>query len=296
MPEATPLMTPDDSPPQPDERARRGRHVWGTVWRILVVVMLPFCLYAPFELEARLAAEGEPPPPVRAGLEIGALVAMLLVTAFMAWRAKLRLTDLGLGAKRMLPGLVAGLLLGSLWLLACGAAPAALGWLRVGSWRPFDALTGIVLIGTAANVLMQELLFRGYPFAVTAQRHGPRAAFGVSVLLFVLLHLGPALEWPFALVSLTATGVLFAELRRRTGNLWLCIGVHFAWNALLGPVAGLSVSGHDLAAQGPRLVLDGPAWWTGGSFGLEASPFTAVVTLVAFAIARRWRGSRITAG
>jgi hypothetical protein len=42
--------------------------------------------------------------------------------------------------------------------------------------------------------------------------------------------------------------------------LWLPIGIHFAWNSLLGPVLGLTVSGTDQLGVGWRVFqVEGPA-------------------------------------
>ena len=68
-----------------------------------------------------------------------------------------------------------------------------------------------------------------------------------------------------------------------SGGIWLPLGAHAAWNFLLGPVLGLTVSGRDRIAGGwSAFRFDGPAWITGGEFGIEGS---VVVTLVTATIA-----------
>ena len=45
----------------------------------------------------------------------------------------------------------------------------------------------------------------------------------------------------------------------RSGALWLPIGIHFGWNALQGPVLGISVTGMDLGHSWHAFAIDGPA-------------------------------------
>jgi hypothetical protein len=74
--------------------------------------------------------------------------------------------------------------------------------------------------------------------------------------------------------------------------------MHAAWNFLLGPALGLTVSGTDELATGWRaFALDGPAWATGGDFGLEGSVLvTVTTTLLVAAILGKIHRTRALAG
>jgi uncharacterized protein len=65
-----------------------------------------------------------------------------------------------------------------------------------------------------------------------------------------------------------------------TRRLWLCVGIHFAWNFTQGGVFSAAVSGGKTTGllQGQMV---GPAWLTGGAFGAEASLVALVVCAVA---------------
>jgi hypothetical protein len=82
-----------------------------------------------------------------------------------------------------------------------------------------------------------------------------------------------------------------------TGNLWMPIGVHFAWNSLLGPVLGLSVSGQDPYNTGTQLfTVEGPRRFTGGTFGLEGGAVVTLTTAIGIlALALAWRRKRLAA-
>ena len=76
-------------------------------------------------------------------------------------------------------------------------------------------------------------------------------------------------------------GVWLAVAYLRTRSLWFPLGVHWAWNWALGSLFGLPVSGiNDLA---PHPLLHGtdlgPAWLTGGSYGIEGG-LACTITLI----------------
>jgi hypothetical protein len=66
-------------------------------------------------------------------------------------------------------------------------------------------------------------------------------------------------------------GVWFGIAYLRTRSLWFPLGIHWAWNWALGSLFGLPVSGVTSIAPYPLLQGTdlGPAWLTGGSFGIE---------------------------
>lgn len=131
-------------------------------------------------------------------------------------------------------------------------------------------LTALVLI-PVRTVVPEELAFRGVLWALVARDHGTRAATAVSSSLFGLWHLPPALgvgrsgrtldvaaalsaRWPLALGTVAFTGlagVLFCELRRRSGSLLAPVGLHWATNGLgvLASAAAWSLTGTDAPAD-----------------------------------------------
>lgn len=65
---------------------------------------------------------------------------------------------------------------------------------------------------------------------------------------------------------------------------WLPIAIHFAWNFLLGPGLGLTVSRQDLGSSWQAFAVNGPAAFTGGTFGLEGGLVVAATTLTMIAL------------
>ncbi|MGH8882379.1 MAG: CPBP family glutamic-type intramembrane protease, partial [Stackebrandtia sp.] len=82
--------------------------------------------------------------------------------------------------------------------------------------------------------------------------------------------------WSSMAIAIEA-GVLLgvAYLWRR--NIWFVVGLHFTWNTVQS-LLGIPTSGHD--PHGLMSVeAHGPALWSGGDFGLEASVVPILVSL-----------------
>ncbi len=80
------------------------------------------------------------------------------------------------------------------------------------------------------------------------------------------------------------SGILFSLAWLRTHGLWIGWGMHFAWNASLGVLFGLPVSGITDFSTLVQTRTFGPLWLTGGDYGPEGALFTAVVILIAIVV------------
>lgn len=214
-----------------------------------------------------------------AGLAIGA-VGMVAVGCWLARRLGMTVADVGLGRRARWADVGLGSAVGLVsYALAVGLAAVA-GWATI-EWNPFDALTAatvaVMTILFAAVAVIEEMLFRGLPFAMIARR-SPAVAVIVTSILFTLFHLGNSGFDAAALIGLFVVGVVLGIARLRTGSLWLVIGWHLTWNLTQSAVFGCAVSGEDLGL--PSLLattLDGPALWVGGDFGLESGLLAVIV-------------------
>src|ERR1700682_2762854 len=146
---------------------------------------------------------------------------------------------------------------------------------------------GRALLSTAVlfivAALAEEAAFRGYPLQTAIRAH--LVAFGIlitSVLPFAAVHLNnPSLN-VLSFTNTALAGVLFAIAYLRTRSLWFPLGIHWAWNFAQGsifggPVSGLTVTDHPLLHSFDK----GPAWVTGGSYGLEGGVCCTIAILLA---------------
>ena len=75
-------------------------------------------------------------------------------------------------------------------------------------------------------------------------------------------------------------GVIMAAAYLATRELWVSIGLHFAWNYTMNTVFSVVVSGHpSLGLLQGR--LSGPDWLSGGAYGVEGSVVALAVTTFA---------------
>jgi membrane protease YdiL (CAAX protease family) len=122
--------------------------------------------------------------------------------------------------------------------------------------------------------LAEEVAFRGFPFRRLVDATGPITATLVTAIVFGLVHLSnPDPTLISTLITMLA-GVLFCVAWFRTHGLWLPWGLHFAWNASMGILFGLPVSGFTDFSSIIRTRTFGRHWITGGSYGPEAAFFT----------------------
>lgn len=140
----------------------------------------------------------------------------------------------------------------------------------------FPALELLTVFIPAA--LHEELAFRGYLFQkIRRWRRG--AAIVITSLAFAALHGGNRGISAVAVVNLILAGVLLALAYERYERLWFPIGIHLVWNLLSGPILGYDVSGYMAKATLFRAAGSGPAWITGGEFGIEGSVWMGVAEL-----------------
>ena len=145
----------------------------------------------------------------------------------------------------------------------------------------------LLLLDTVVLLLLaviQEVVYRGYPFQRLIDALGPSlATFSIALFAAVLEFWNPFAPrggvWvAFFLNWLLCLGYL------RTRALWLTIGFHFAWYASMGLLFGLPIGGVSRYSPVIQTVTRAPEWLTGGDYGPEAAAFTALVLIFAFAV------------
>ncbi|HET9331333.1 MAG TPA: CPBP family intramembrane glutamic endopeptidase [Steroidobacteraceae bacterium] len=191
---------------------------------------------------------------------------LALLVGFVALARRLRLADrasLGYGLPRraFLRELLVGLLVGVATMVAVVAAMSALGLL---DWAPAAALRPVALLQLLAArllsglavALIEETFLRGAMYTAIERESGARAAVLLTALLYAATHffgkvrIPPEQVTPFsglallgqslqalahpaaiadAFLALMAVGVVLALVRRATGNIAACLGLHAGW-------------------------------------------------------------------
>jgi uncharacterized protein len=258
----------------------------GTRLRALGLFFIAIFYYLLAEKAAALAASGLSSGDWFEPVYRGALLFLLLVgyaaMGFAFQHQSRPLTAMGL-VKR--PTAVRefglGVALGWGMMVVCVLAIALDGGLRLTFFTDSHqfGLMALDLLVLALAALLEEVAFRGYPFQRLIEAIGPTLATLLMAVLFALRHL----ENPDATAASTLftvfAGWLFAVAYLRTRALWLPFGIHFAWNAAMGVLFGLPISG--LRAFSPVIEANtrGPFWVTGGGYGPEGSLVAVIVIL-----------------
>jgi membrane protease YdiL (CAAX protease family) len=214
------------------------------------------------------------PKPLRLGwpMLLSAAVAVAGYRWFVMRLERRPITELALaGAGRELWG---GLGIGALLVVATYSVLLASGAFTITG----AAATGVLLKPFPEQVMVavfEEIVFRAIVFGMLQKFWGTKIALGVSTVIFVVAHmpnegfsvLGAAMT---AAASLALSGAYLLS-----GRLWLPISMHFAWNYFSDAVFAVPVSGHP-ARGWLQVATSGPAWLSGGTYGIEGSIVTGI--------------------
>ena len=143
----------------------------------------------------------------------------------------------------------------------------------------FAFVTFILLFGAVG----EEMLFRGYGFQVLLRGIGRFATILPVSVLFGLAHLNNQNVSMLGIMNTIGFAVVLGYAFIRSGDLWLPIGIHFAWNWTL-PLFGVNLSGFTMGMTGVTMHWYVADIWSGGNYGPEASLLTsfAVVALLVY--------------
>lgn len=147
-----------------------------------------------------------------------------------------------------------------------------------------EALFLFVLVG-----IYEELLSRGYHLINLAegfnhprlgQRKALLLAYGISSLLFGVLHLGnPNATW-LSVINISLAGAFLGLGMLLTGSLAIPIGLHITWNFFQGNIFGFSVSGLPTGLTLIETEVIKNSWLIGGSFGPESGLISLIAMLI----------------
>ena len=217
-----------------------------------------------------------------------AVIATLVIWKSRIWIDKRTFVSLGLNTKKwVIKDIAAGFIINAILVAVIIAIEVAGGWVTF----EFVQLDKIDIIFRLLNLFFltgfvvawwENLFFVSYLFLNLKDGCGFWCAFILNCLIFSLIHLSNpnASIASFGGILLIHAYEIYAFLK--TGNLWLVLGIHAAWNSLQGLV-GFAVSGQN-EYQVITQVNSTPEWLGGGSFGPEAGLLIILTSIIAFAL------------
>lgn len=152
------------------------------------------------------------------------------------------------------------------------------GWNRPGTEFWLTSIS-VAFVQMASVGFYEELIFRGYALRNLAEgftskaggaRKGAIWATAITSLFFGIAHIAnPNADW-ISTFNIVLAGFMLAIPFLLTGRLAISIGIHFAWNFVMGSVYGFPVSGIEFRRSVINITETGPDIMTGGEFGPEA--------------------------
>lgn len=232
-------------------------------------------------------------------LAIAVGMALVVAAVYVAWGRLIerrKLTELSLpGAGREW---AVGGLIGVVLYTGCVLLLMLIGMYEVEGLNPLSSMIPVAAIAVKSSVF-EELLFRGVLFRSVEDMAGSWAAIIVSSLVFGLIHLlNPDATLTGAVYIAIEAGLLLAALYLVTRRLWMAIGYHMLWNYVQSAVFSGIVSGGVKLPGLFQARIEGPTFYTGGSFGMEQSVFAlalCTITGVAMLVIAMRRGHLVPA-
>jgi uncharacterized protein len=135
--------------------------------------------------------------------------------------------------------------------------------------------------------LREEFRARGYALFTLSAGIGFWPAAILSAAFFGYSHRGNSGEDWVGLFNAALFGLLACLLLRRTGNLWMPIGMHAAFDWGETYVYGVANSGQQLPGHLLNSISSGPFWLSGGTVGPEGSLLCTMTFLLVWLLCAR---------
>ncbi|MDR1449712.1 MAG: CPBP family intramembrane metalloprotease [Propionibacteriaceae bacterium] len=208
----------------------------------------------------------------RSGLEVGAAIASYLIVASLTEQ---RQPPFELAPRRWV-WLFGGLAFGAAAIALTVGLLALAGAYKVTGFDPsYSPWADLVSAGLVAAIC-EELIFRGMVFRLLEDALGSWLAVALVSAAFGAIHLANPEGTVLGAVGVAVEGgIVTTAVYILSRSLWWCVGEHFAWNIVQGPVFGSAISGSGEPRGWIVAEMSGPDWLTGGAFGVEASAVTA---------------------
>jgi len=233
-----------------------------------------------------------------AGLLVSFILATVLGWICGRWLEGLPVKALGWAIYRgWIKHLILGLIIGALSLLFACLICVICG--RMGF--EFNKTAGLSAIGTTLMIsgaffilgaASEEVMFRGYLMQTFARAKLAWVAIVFTSLVFTAAHLGNPNTSLLALINTLLAGLWFSAAYLKTRSLWLPFGAHFTWNWFQGAIMGVPVSGITKLTTAPLMqpVDLGPAWLTGGDYGIEGGVACSIALVLSTVLIYFWPG------
>ena len=206
----------------------------------------------------------------------------LVLAVLLGWLCGKFLEDLPFRAlgcaftKNWFVNLISGLVIGAVSIAFAVLIAAIFGGLSLEFNQTAGSSAILLTLGVsflifAVAAAFEEALFRGYMLQTFSRAGLAWMAIGLTSVFFASAHLENANSNWISTLNTALAGVWFGIAYLKTRDLWFPFGLHLMWNWMQGAVFGIEVSGLKEMTTAPlmRETDSGPAWLTGGDYGIE---------------------------
>jgi uncharacterized protein len=212
----------------------------------------------------------------RFGAELIPFMVMIIFTLIFWLRDKNEIHISILG--RFHYNLGIGMVAGFIWIGSTAGILIITGIMKFNSVNTISLLW-LWILSAFLNVIMQELLVRGYLYQLIKKRYNIAIAVLFSTALFTLLHGGAFEAGIVPVLNVITMSLFMTEVLEYTESLLAPIIIHFIWNA----VGAIILGGVSLADDYPNLInttLSGNQLISGGIYKMEGSIVVLILNIV----------------
>lgn len=212
--------------------------------------------------------------------EITPLLSIIAFT-FIFWIIEKKIIKLHL-FNNPVKGVLLGTITGILWL---GLPIIVMKLMKVIEFNGKNdiPLFFVWILAAFLNVIMQELLVRGWLYQVLKQKYNIAISTIVTTALFTLLHGGAFEAGLVPVVNVLTMSLLMTVILEYSGSLIAPTVMHFIWNG----IGALVLGGVSLADDYPHLlnmIFSGSKLLSGGECKIEGSIVVLVVNVMLLAV------------
>lgn len=212
--------------------------------------------------------------------EITPLLSIMAFT-FIFWIIEKKIIKLHL-FNNPVKGVLLGTITGILWL---GLPIIVMKLMKVIEFNGKNdiPLFFVWILAAFLNVIMQELLVRGWLYQVLKQKYNIAISTIVTTALFTLLHGGAFEAGLVPVVNVLTMSLLMTVILEYSGSLIAPTIMHFMWNG----IGALVLGGVSLADDYPHLlnmIFSGSKLLSGGECKIEGSIVVLVVNVMLLAV------------
>lgn len=219
--------------------------------------------------------------------ELVPFVVMILFTVIF-WLIEKKAVHIPI-KENMARGTLLGMVIGIIWIGAAAAILIVSKQLKI-TGRNEVPLLWLWILSAFINVIMQELLVRGYIYQLLKEQYSLPVAVIVTTAIFTFLHGGAFEAGVIPVINVATMCIFTTALYESEGTILAPTMAHSIWNI----VGALILGGVSLADDYPSLLIMTPSenqLLSGGGYKLEGSIVVTVLnvalTLIFYARCRK---------